>query len=131
MISVYVKQENDEICPICIDPLKGKIKKYVTECHHTFHKKCFKNMCKNHKFCPLCRENIEVDCREIIGHKSNEMPANLINQILKREQYDKNNNIDKINNMRTKLLSMKFPPKTEFSKINFFADAFYFGPYGG
>ena len=40
-------------------------------------------------------------------------------------------NIDKINNMRTKLLSMKFPPKTEFSKINFFADAFYFGPYGG
>ena len=114
-----------EVCSICLESLKGRKKKYETECHHVFHQNCLKTTCKTHNVCPLCRENIEVDCREIIGNKSYEMPSNRIKKILQNaKEYDKKN-ISTINKMRTQLLAMKFPKGTDFDKITFFEQAFH------
>jgi len=107
-----------EVCSICIEPLKGKKKKYTTECNHIFHQACLKTTCKTHQKCPLCREDIQLDCREIIGAKANEMPSRIIRQLL---EYTDKSNVDK---MRTALLGMKFPRETNFENIYTFRQAF-------
>ena len=111
-----------DFCSICLESLQGRKKKYTTECRHVFHKTCLKTACLTHNVCPLCRENIEVDCREIIGHKSHDMPAGRIQIVLKNarnmQRYDERT----ISQMRTILLAMKFPRGTEWNRIHSLSD---------
>jgi len=111
-----------ELCSICLESLQGRKKKYTTECRHVFHKTCLKTACLTHNVCPLCRENIEVDCREIIGHKSNEMPAGRIQIILKNARNIQRYDEIIISQMRTQLLSMKFQRGTEWNRIHSLSD---------
>jgi hypothetical protein len=98
--------------------LKGKKKKYTTECNHIFHQACLKTTCETHQKCPLCREDIQLDCREIIRPKANEMPSRIIRRLV---QDANESNVDR---MRTALLVMKFPRGTNFENIYTFGQAF-------
>jgi hypothetical protein len=66
----------------------------------------------------LCREDIQLDCHEIIGAKANEMPGHIIRQLV---QHANESNVDR---MRTELLDMKFPQGTNFENIYTFRQAF-------
>ena len=106
-----------EVCSICLESLKGRKRTYETECRHNFHQECFFQTCKSHKVCPLCKKNIEVDCR-IIKCKADEMPGHIIQRLLQDATPSS------VERMRAALLVMKFPRQTNFNTIFTFAQAY-------
>jgi hypothetical protein len=116
-VAASVAAKQVEVCSICLESLKGRKKTYETECRHNFHQKCLEGTCKSHKVCPLCRKNIEVDCR-IIKCKAGEMPGHIIQRLLQDATPSS------VERMRAALLDMKFPQQTKFDTIFTFAQAF-------
>lgn len=58
-IGVFLRINNDDICPICIDHfvLNSIYRKLI--CNHTFHIKCIDKWFVNNNKCPLCRNCID------------------------------------------------------------------------
>ena len=65
---VPIKDDDDEICVICLQPIIYKYLVYKTNCGHTFHRNCLHEwLCKN-KSCPICRnEDISLYLNFIIS----------------------------------------------------------------
>jgi len=121
--------QEEDVCCICHEHFKGRMKKYMlSECKHVIHKTCLIGVCKTDPRCPLCRNDIRADCREIIGHKKGEMPGHIISKIITNEKkadlllYNK---IDKkrIDKMITYLLVTKYPKGTDFNNMRSFGQA--------
>ncbi|TPX43831.1 hypothetical protein SeLEV6574_g04841 [Synchytrium endobioticum] len=61
MVSVNDDNEGSEECPICLGKLEFKKAGDVVElsqCSHSFHRKCINTWRKRNKSCPTCRESI-------------------------------------------------------------------------
>lgn len=58
----------EDICVICLQPIKYKYLVYKTNCNHTFHKGCLHEwLCANNS-CPICRnEDISLHLNFIIN----------------------------------------------------------------
>lgn len=58
----YTEFDDDNICPICLDPLKSH-NIIILNCSHKFHASCiFKSLSSSsRKRCPLCRDKIKYD----------------------------------------------------------------------
>ena len=58
----------EDICIICLLPIKYKYLVYKTNCNHTFHKKCLHEWLCINKSCPICRnEDISLYLNFIIN----------------------------------------------------------------
>jgi len=57
-----IQTEGDTECPICLEPLNGKLSEIETSCHHRFHSNCLLKSIftseGNHLCCPKCRANV-------------------------------------------------------------------------
>jgi len=49
-----------EKCPICLDYIEGKYKKFDCECNYFYHKQCYDDLTLNDVRCCICRK--EPDC---------------------------------------------------------------------
>ena len=82
---------NENICPICLDAFVGSTNQTITECGHHFHTKClFKNISLSGYACPYCRNDMTPS--KIISHteKNNDsiIPNNLLTPAQRRmEKY--------------------------------------------
>lgn len=65
--------DEKEVCPICLDNLKGRSKLHTTKCNHTFHAKCFSKIKKS--ACPCCRTAFEKDKKGEIKEIKEEIRA--------------------------------------------------------
>lgn len=60
-IKLYKKNENNEICIICLDDFKNRQHLIELDCKHYFHKNCIKNwLLKQSSKCPICRNDSKV-----------------------------------------------------------------------
>jgi len=124
-----IHKEEEEVCCICMESLKGRKTKYtLSECEHIIHKECLNNVCKTKAECPLCRSDIRADCREILGCKKNQMPGHIITKIRKYEKYGDLLLYNKINEeriaaMTTYMLQSTYPRGTKFSEMQSFGSA--------
>ena len=73
----------DEECPICYELMTSK-NSVKTNCNHTFHKKCLEKQCLVRPICPLCRQDITLNCKII---KLTNHDINIISTILDRFDY--------------------------------------------
>lgn len=67
-------EEDENICPICFEPLTSE-NELTTSCGHKFHKECLIQTCKiqywdkdinNKCLCPLCRQDIDTEIKQIL-----------------------------------------------------------------
>jgi len=59
-------------CSICLEPMNNVNNLIATDCNHTFHKDCLREVCSRssspiNKSCPICRRNIVDTCRQLIA----------------------------------------------------------------
>ncbi len=56
--NLYEKNEENDICSICLDEFKTKEKIITLDCSHYYHDQCITDWFKKDETCPLCRENL-------------------------------------------------------------------------
>ena len=64
-------EENNELCPICLEIIDNNTDNVTTNCNHTYHRQCLIELCegkRNNAICPICRENIRDICDLINLH---------------------------------------------------------------
>jgi ankyrin repeat protein len=55
-------------CSICLEPMNNVNNLIATDCNHTFHKDCLRNVCSRTPInppCPICRGDISDTCRQL------------------------------------------------------------------
>lgn len=57
-ITIYVKNDNDKMCTICLQDYKDRDKTKILNCTHTFHANCIDTWFKKKVNCPVCRSNL-------------------------------------------------------------------------
>jgi hypothetical protein len=64
---------NENICPICLDAFVGSTNQTITECGHHFHTKClFQNISTVGYSCPYCRKDMTPSQVISVPDKANE-----------------------------------------------------------
>ena len=56
--SSYEKDNENDICSICLENFVKKDKIITLDCEHYYHDDCITNWLKKDQSCPLCRENL-------------------------------------------------------------------------
>ena len=64
-------EENNELCPICLEIIDNNTDNVTTNCNHIYHRLCLIELCegkRNNAICPICRKNIRDICDIINPH---------------------------------------------------------------
>ena len=101
-------KENEEECPICLDPITRETNNVITQCGHKFHRECYeriqprrdRNYNMESYYCPMCRAPINTGTRVYI-------PDNKSGGKTKRRQKHKRTKKNKSKNKKLKRKTMK------------------------
>ena len=80
-------------CSICLEKINKCGRNItLTECNHTFHKKCLEQWLKENNNCPNCRVTLSIPkkCNYLNNLKCNNIKCNRINQLFESYLYNCN-----------------------------------------
>jgi hypothetical protein len=104
------KRKSPERCAICQESLHNGKKLYKTVCYHRFHKICLQQSCRHNNVCPICRNNIFIDCEDLALSDED-----IENALTYNALHDWPNKDEMLEKWRIELRSLSFDPKYQYN----------------